>query len=138
MIKNDKPFFIDFQSGRKGALLYDMASLLYDAKADIPQPVREELLDHYLSVISGYVDNDTEKMKQYFWYFAIIRILQAMGAYGFLGIVKGKRRFLESIPYALKNINFILANKIPDEELIYIKTVFNELLKENLSVNEKT
>lgn len=137
MIKNNKPFFIDFQSGRKGALLYDMASLLYDAKADIPQHIREELLGYYLNIIVNYVNTDTVKMKEYFWYFAIVRILQAMGAYGFLGIVKGKRRFLESIPYALKNINYILENKTQDSDLLYIKKVFNELLKESISVNEK-
>ncbi len=138
MIKNNEPYFIDFQSGRKGALLYDIASLLYDAKADIPQPAREELLDYYLNIISIYVKSETEKMRQYFWYFAIVRILQAMGAYGFLGIVKGKRRFLESIPYALRNINFILENRTSKNELLYLKKIFNELLKESISDNEKT
>ncbi len=137
MIKNNEPFFIDFQSGRKGALLYDMASLLYDAKADIPQPIREELLEYYLSIIDKYAKVDTGKMRQYFWYFAIVRILQAMGAYGFLGIVKGKRKFLESIPYALKNINFILESRIEKDELLYLKKIFNELLKESITNNEK-
>ncbi len=137
MIKNNEPFFIDFQSGRKGALLYDLVSLLYDAKADIPQPIREELLEYYLSIIVKYVKEDTGKMRQYFWYFAIVRILQAMGAYGFLGIVKGKRKFLESIPYALKNINFILENRINKNELLYLKKIFNELLKESITDNEK-
>ena len=64
-------------------------------------------------------------------------LLQAMGAYGFLGIVKGKRRFLESIPYALKNINFILENKTKSSELLYLKKIFNELLKESVTGNEK-
>jgi aminoglycoside/choline kinase family phosphotransferase len=137
MIMNNEPYFIDFQSGRKGALLYDMASLLYDAKADIPQPVREELLDYYLSIIGNYTECDTKKMKHHFWYFALVRILQAMGAYGFLGIVKGKRRFLESIPYALKNINFILQNKTASDELLYLKKIFSELLKESITDNEK-
>ncbi|MEO8513993.1 MAG: phosphotransferase [Ignavibacteria bacterium] len=137
MIKNDVPYFIDFQSGRKGALLYDMASLLYDAKADIPQTMREELLDYYLNSIKDYGIADTDKMHQYFWYFAIVRILQAMGAYGFLGIVKGKRKFLESIPYAIRNINFILENRTNKDELLYLKTIFNELLKESKADNDK-
>lgn len=128
MLKNDKLFFIDFQSGRKGALLYDAASLLYDAKADVPQDIREQLLEYYLKVVNEYVNADTAKMKRYFWYFAMVRILQAMGAYGFLGIVKGKRRFLESIPYALNNINFILANRTEPDELKYLKQLFSELL----------
>ncbi|HRJ86241.1 MAG TPA: phosphotransferase [Ignavibacteria bacterium] len=138
MIKNGEPFFIDFQSGRKGALLYDIASLMYDAKADIPQQVREELLEYYLEVILQYVKADTDKMRSYFWYFALIRIMQAMGAYGFLGIVKGKKRFLESIPYALRNINFILNERIPGGELPYLRQIFGELLNANNTYNDKT
>ncbi len=137
MLKNDDLFFIDFQSGRKGALLYDVASLLYDAKADVPQKNREQLLEYYLDVVNEHVSADIAKMKRYFWYFAMVRILQAMGAYGFLGIVKGKRRFLESIPYALKNINFILANRTEPGELKYLKQIFSELLTENTTENEK-
>ncbi len=137
MIKNDVPYFIDFQSGRKGALLYDIASLLYDAKADIPQQTREELLEFYLESVKHYTNIDTGKMRQYFWYFAMIRILQAMGAYGFLGIVKGKKRFLESIPYALKNIDFILNNRTESVELPYLKQIFSELLNGNNTENDK-
>jgi aminoglycoside/choline kinase family phosphotransferase len=51
MLKNGQPFFLDYQGGRKGALQYDVASLLYDAKADLPSSVRQELLDHYLDVL---------------------------------------------------------------------------------------
>lgn len=137
MIKNDVPYFIDFQSGRKGALLYDIASLLYDAKAEIPQQTREELLEFYLESVKHYANIDTGKMRQYFWYFAMIRILQAMGAYGFLGIVKGKKRFLESIPYALKNIDFILNNRTESVELPYLKQIFSELLNGNNTENDK-
>jgi len=137
MIKNDEPFFIDFQSGRKGALLYDIASLLYDAKADIPQQTREELLEYYLETVKLYANIDIAKMRQYFWYFAMIRILQAMGAYGFLGIVKGKKRFLESIPYALKNINYILGSRTGSEEFLYLKQIFSELLNGNNTENDK-
>lgn len=130
MLKNDEMYFIDFQSGRKGFLLYDLASLLYDAKAKIPQPVRELLVDYYLDLLKEYVAVDKEEFKNIFWYFAIIRILQAMGAYGYLGIVKGKEKFLESVPYALKNINFILNNKINNSELNYLRKIFGKLLNE--------
>jgi len=136
MLKGNEPWFIDFQSGRKGALLYDIASLLYDAKADIPQETREELLEHYITALAKHGIKNAEELKIHFWYFAIVRILQAMGAYGFLGIVKGKRRFLESIPYALKNINFILSNRLPDGSLDYLKKLFSELINEKL-INEE-
>jgi aminoglycoside/choline kinase family phosphotransferase len=124
--KNDL-YFIDYQSGRKGALQYDIASLMYDAKADVPQELREELLEYYTSEAKKYTNIQTNDFKHYFWYFAIIRILQAMGAYGFLGITKGKKRFLESIPYALTNINFILNHRINKSEFSYLKTIFSEI-----------
>ncbi len=121
MIKNDELYFIDYQSGRKGALHYDIASLLYDAKADIPQNLREELLDEYVSAVNKYTNVDIEEFKAKFWYFAIVRILQALGAYSFLGIVKKKPKFLESIPYALKNLNFILNERIDSKHLVYLR-----------------
>jgi len=124
--KNDL-YYIDYQSGRKGALQYDIASLIYDAKADIPQNLRENLLEYYIAEANKYTGIDANDFKHYFWYFAMIRILQAMGAYGFLGITKGKKRFLESIPYALKNINFILNNRINKTEFGYLKTIFSEI-----------
>jgi aminoglycoside/choline kinase family phosphotransferase len=130
MIKEGELYFIDFQSGRKGSLLYDLASLLYDAKAKVPQHIREMLIDYYMDVLKDYAKIDEEKMKDYFWYYAIIRILQAMGAYGFLGIVKGKHKFLESVPYALKNMNYILNERINHSELNYLRKIFGELLND--------
>ncbi|MFI5144397.1 MAG: aminoglycoside phosphotransferase family protein [Ignavibacteria bacterium] len=127
MIKNYKLYFIDFQSGRKGALQYDLASLLFDARADVPQHIREDLLDYYIKEANRIIPLDGEKFKEYFWYFAVVRILQAMGAYGYLGIVKGKKNFLESIPFALKNINLILAEKIRPGSLDYLKEIFINL-----------
>lgn len=130
MIKDGKPYFIDFQSGRKGAMLYDAASMLYDAKADIPQELREKLLDHYLKQVTSFIKIDEIRYKEYFWYFAIIRILQAMGAYGYLGIVKNKPRFLESIPYALKNIQFIINNRADTGKLKYLSVIFSEIFED--------
>lgn len=127
MIKNEKLYFIDFQSGRKGALHYDLASLLYDAKADIPQNDRDTLLDFYVYNAKQKYDINHTHFKKYYWYFAIIRILQAMGAYGYLGITKGKKKFLESIPYAVKNINSILNEKIGNNSLTYLRQIFSEL-----------
>ena len=121
MIKESKPYFIDYQSGRKGALQYDLASLLYDAKADIPQEVRESLIDHYILKLKEIIKVNAREFTHYFWYFAAIRILQALGAYGFLGLSRGKKKFLESIPYAVKNINCILNNRIENGNLSYKK-----------------
>jgi aminoglycoside/choline kinase family phosphotransferase len=132
MLHEDKLFFIDYQSGRKGALHYDLASLLYDAKADVPNELREELLDSYINELKMYVDSDSHQFKYYFRYFVLIRILQAMGAYGFLSSVKGKTKFLESVPYAVNNINYVLDNFIEHDELKYLKTLFKKIKDEGI------
>ena len=129
MIKKGILYFIDFQSGRKGALQYDLASLLFNARANIPQNIREHLLEFYVRKAKKIIPLNELKFKEYFWYFAVVRILQAMGAYGYLGITKGKRKFLESIPYAVKNINMILSDKIQPGALEYLKIIFTNLKK---------
>jgi len=125
MIKDDKPYFIDYQSGRKGALEYDLASLLYDAKANIPQNIREELVEYYLEKLPIKVNKN--KFKQYFYGFALIRIMQALGAYGFLGFVKGKKQFLASIPFAINNLEIILGKKTILDDLPTLREIFNNL-----------
>jgi len=114
MIVDEHPWFIDYQGGRKGALQYDIASLLYDAKADIPEPVREELLGYYLQRLIRYTDINIENFTWYYYGFVLIRILQALGAYGFRGYYENKPHFLQSIPFALKNLQFLIGSgKIP-------------------------
>ena len=110
MVKNGEPWFIDYQGGRKGALQYDLASLLYDGKADIPVDVREELFDYYIEVLKKHKDVDKTAFKNHFVGYVYIRIMQAMGAYGFRGFYENKEHFLKSIPFALKNITYLLNN----------------------------
>ena len=109
MLKDRGVYFIDYQGGRKGALQYDLASLLYDAKADIPDAERETLLEFYLDELSQYKDIDRQKFKSYFDGYVLIRIMQAMGAYGFRGFFEKKQHFLKSIPYALNNLQTLMA-----------------------------
>lgn len=110
MLKNGKVYFIDYQGGRKGALQYDLASLLYDAKANIPEAEREEMLEFYLDELNHYKHTDRDKFKSQFGGYVLIRIMQAMGAYGFRGFYEKKEHFLKSIPFALKNLESLLAN----------------------------
>lgn len=110
MLHDGKVAFIDYQGGRKGALQYDLASLLYDAKADIPQSVRNELLEFYLDELEKYLEIDRDEFKAYFTGYVLIRIMQAMGAYGFRGFYEKKEHFLKSIPYALENLKYLLNN----------------------------
>jgi len=108
MLRNGDPFFVDYQGGRKGALQYDIASLLYDAKADLPPELRQQLLDHYLDRLSSFIKLDRAAFMQHFYPYVYIRILQALGAYGFRGFYERKAHFLQSVPYALKNLRWLL------------------------------
>jgi aminoglycoside/choline kinase family phosphotransferase len=114
MLRDGQPFFLDYQGGRKGALQYDVASLLYDAKADLPSGVRQELLDHYLDVLAGFIELDRDAFMLHYDAYVYVRIMQALGAYGFRGFYERKQHFLQSVPYALKNIRWLLHNaKLP-------------------------
>lgn len=108
MIVNDEPFLIDYQGGRKGPLLYDVASFLYQAKANFPQTIREELLNFYLDQIAQYIDFDKERSKNIFPLFALFRVLQTLGAYGFRGFFERRIHFLQSIPNAVSNLGRLI------------------------------
>jgi len=114
MLRSGEPFFLDYQGGRKGALQYDVASLLFDAKADLPSNLRQHLLDHYLDVLARFVQLDRDVFMQHYYAYVYVRIMQALGAYGFRGFYERKPHFLQSVPYALKNIRWLLHNvKLP-------------------------
>lgn len=116
MLRNAEPFFLDYQGGRKGALQYDIASLLYDAKADLPPELRQQLLDHYLNVLGTHVAVDRDAFLRHYYAYVYVRILQALGAYGFRGFYERKTHFLQSVPYAMKNLRWLLHNvKLPVE-----------------------
>jgi aminoglycoside/choline kinase family phosphotransferase len=110
MLRDSQPFFLDYQGGRKGALQYDIASLLYDAKADLPPDLRQQLLDHYLDSLAGFIDLDRAAFMQFYYAYVYVRIMQALGAYGFRGFYERKEHFLQSVPYALKNLRWLLHN----------------------------
>ena len=119
MVHNEKLYFVDYQGGRRGALQYDLASFLFEAKTDLPEDFRSELLEYYLDVLSKYKRIDRNEFIHYFFPFALIRTFQALGAYGFRGLVEKKAVFLQSIPLALKNLNWLidhsgLADKLPE------------------------
>jgi len=115
MLRDGQPFFLDYQGGRKGALQYDVASLLYDAKADLPPQLRQQLLDHYLNALAGYAAAGDKQVGRddflrHYYAYVYIRIMQALGAYGFRGFYERRAHFLQSVPYALKNLRWLLHN----------------------------
>ncbi|MBI3474186.1 MAG: phosphotransferase [Acidobacteria bacterium] len=128
MLRDGQPFFLDYQGGRKGALQYDIASLLYDAKADLPPELRQQLLDHYLEVLAGYTEFDRDAFLQHYYAYVYIRIMQALGAYGFRGFYERKTHFLQSVPYALKNVRWLLHNVTLPIALPTLFEAFNSML----------
>jgi aminoglycoside/choline kinase family phosphotransferase len=112
MIFNEIPYFIDYQGGRKGALQYDIASLLFDAKANLSVSLRTELLDHYIGALENHIKTDKATFLKFYYGYVLIRILQAMGAYGFRGLYEKKEHFLQSIPYAVNNLEWLLNSQL--------------------------
>ncbi len=129
MLKDGKPWFIDYQGGRKGALQYDIASLLFDAKADLPFEVRERLLDHYLTSVEKLIPIDREAFTKHYYAFVFIRIMQAMGAYGYRGFYERKTHFLQSIPYAIRNLEYLMRKVDLPIEIPVMLDVFQQLIQ---------
>jgi len=128
MLRDGQPFFLDYQGGRKGALQYDVASLLYDAKADLPPEMRQQLLDHYLAGLAGFIKLEREVFMQHYYAYVYVRIMQALGAYGFRGFYERKAHFLQSVPYALKNLRWLLHNVTLPIALPTLMDAFNSML----------
>jgi len=110
MVIENQPYFIDYQGGRKGPLQYDVASLLFQVKADLPFDMREELLEFYISELGSHVHIDHDDFKTFYYGFVLIRLLQVLGAYGYRGLIEKKPHFLSSIPYALRNLQWFLSH----------------------------
>ncbi len=110
MIRSGEPYFIDYQGGRRGALQYDLASLLYQAKANIPDDIRRDLLNHYLDALEKLISVDREKFIEHFYGYVLIRSIQTFGTYGFRGLFERKEYFIKSIPFAIRNVKWILEN----------------------------
>jgi aminoglycoside/choline kinase family phosphotransferase len=128
VLRNGQPYFVDYQGGRKGALQYDIASLLFDAKADLPPELRQELLDHYLDALSGYIKVDREAFMNHYYAYVYVRILQALGAYGFRGFYERKQHFLQSVPFAMKNLRWLLHHVTLPIELPTLMAAFQSML----------
>ena len=111
MIKGGEPFFIDYQGGRRGALQYDLASLLFQAKANIPSEIRTELLNHYMDTLEELTPLNREDFATHYYAYVIIRSIQVLGTYGFRGLYERKEHFISSIPFAIRNIKWVLENK---------------------------
>ncbi|MBO9573783.1 MAG: phosphotransferase, partial [Chitinophagaceae bacterium] len=110
MVENGNVHFIDFQGGMKGALQYDVASMLWQAKAELSDEWKSTLLDYYIDCVEEQLSApvDRKNFKGQYNGYVLIRLLQVLGAYGFRGLFERKAHFLTSIPLALKNLRSYL------------------------------
>jgi len=126
MIRDGKPYFIDFQGGRRGPTQYDVASLLWQAKANIAPAFREQMIDAYLDELKTLQPGmDEQAWRAVLPHFVLFRTLQVLGAYGYRGYFERKPHFLESIPNALRNLRDILDEL---EGYPYLKTLSASLV----------
>ncbi|MFA6316560.1 MAG: RNase adapter RapZ [Elusimicrobiota bacterium] len=128
MVQHGSPRFIDYQGGRRGALQYDIASLLFDAKADMPYSLRERLLSGYMDAVGGLIKLDREKFLGHYHGYVFIRIMQALGTYGLRGFYERKVHFLKSIPYAMCNLEYLLRTAELPVKLPALWEVFRALI----------
>ena len=121
---------IDFQGGRRGPLQYDLTSLLFQAKANFSQELRESLFESYLQKACSLTRINRRQFIYYYYPFVLFRILQVLGAYGFRGMIEKKDYFVESIPYALRNIQWLLQHEhLKAIDTDYLFTLLDQLSK---------
>ena len=114
MVKDGEPYFIDFQGGRRGPVYYDVASFLWQAKANYHQDLRNELIEIYLDELQKYTPIDREEFHETLRHFVLFRTMQVLGAYGFRGYFEKKPHFLQSIPIAIENLRQLLKDCTDD------------------------
>ncbi|MBN2664400.1 MAG: phosphotransferase [Bacteroidales bacterium] len=133
MLVENEPYFIDYQGGRKGAVYYDLASLLFDSKANLTEKIKVELKKYYFEIINQRIKVDEETFEKYYNNYALVRVLQAFGAYGFRGLVERKQQFIASIPKAFKNISYFLDNNYISDDFPMLKQTLKELVNSELA-----
>ena len=129
--------FIDYQGGMKGAPQYDVASLLWQAKANLPDDWKQHLLEDYMNAFENVVEEPIDKdifRSQYNGY-VLIRLLQVLGAYGFRGLFERKAHFLTSIPLALQNLKWFVQNQslgiaVPEFKKVLELCISDEVIQE--------
>lgn len=119
------PYFIDFQGGRKGPVFYDVASFLWQAKANFHPDLREELVEVYIEELQKYMPVDREVFYETLKHFVLFRTMQVLGAYGFRGYFEKKPHFLQSIPFAIDNLRHLL--KHASEDYPYLIEVLQKM-----------
>lgn len=126
MLVDGRPYFIDYQGGRKGPVHYDVASFLWQAKANFPDDLRDELIKTYIASLKKYREVDEAAFVKKLRLFVLFRTLQVLGAYGFRGYFEKKPHFIQSIPFALNNLRELLKGGF--DEYPYLTGILNEMV----------
>ena len=132
-----RPYFIDFQGGRRGPLEYDLASFLWQASAHYPDTLRQHLIDVYFDELQKYAKAPVrEEFNRRLRLFVLFRTLQVLGAYGYRGHFERKKHFIDSIPPAKENLRKLLKNSTVCDAYPYLKTVLLQLCDEGKTTCE--
>ncbi|MCO6496508.1 MAG: phosphotransferase [Chitinophagaceae bacterium] len=136
IIREGEPHFIDYQGGMKGALQYDVASMLWQARANLSKGWKDSLLEYYMDCVDEILKKSIDRTRfrsQYNGY-VLIRLMQVLGAYGYRGLFERKAQFLTAIPLALTNLKWFATNSVigialPEYEKILNLIVDDEIIK---------
>ena len=126
MLVNNEPYFIDFQGGRKGPLYYDLASFVWQAKANYPTKLKEALIETYREALEPYIQIPKDEFYKKLRLFVLFRTMQVLGAYGFRGYFEKKPHFLQSVPFAIDNLRKLI-NEQPFTEYPYVQELLTQL-----------
>jgi aminoglycoside/choline kinase family phosphotransferase len=126
IIFEGEPYFIDFQGGRKGPVFYDVASFLWQAKANFPSDLRDELIQTYITSLMKFQDVDVSEFMENLRQYVLFRTLQVLGAYGFRGYFEKKPHFIQSVPFALNNLSELLEDGF--EEYPYLDSLLRKMV----------
>ena len=127
MLREGKPWFIDYQGGRKGPLQYDLASFLYQVKAHFPEEIKKKLINEYLEELAKLHAVDRDDFMKYFYPFVYLRLFQVLGAYGFRGLFEKRPHFAESLEPAMASLAGLLNAHPLEPELSELKAVLQKL-----------
>ena len=124
MLKDGKPYFIDFQGGRRGPIYYDIASFVGQARAKYTPEAVNAMLDSYIDALAAYKSVDRSHFMSMLRLFRVFRLLQNLGAYGYRGLFERKKAFVESIPAALEQLLQLL-EEVGDYD--YIRSLIDDV-----------
>lgn len=134
MVRDGEPWFIDYQGGRIGPVIYDAISFLWQAKANFPKQTRRDMLDYYVRELAetrGLSEEERAKVFESVPEFVLFRTLQVLGAYGFRGLIEKRAHFLESIPFAVKNLHECLDDSSIEDLFPELRKVSDSLVDNN-------